>query len=364
MIVAHSRLRYFTVSLLTTFVLSGLDPSASAQSLSIKINKYIEMRAKGSEFSGAVLVARNGKLILDKSYGMADYEFLIPNTSRTRFRIGSVTKPFTAIAILMLQEKGKLNVQDSICKYVKNCPDEWQGVNIQHLLTHTSGVPDLFGAMEAVPVEQTVDEIDRVIAHTQNKQLRSKPGEVYAYSNFGYCLLGYIIEKASDQLYASLLRDYIFGPLGMSRTLYDDPRPLIRERANGYVRKNGQLYNDKPTDPAGYAAGGLLSSVEDFLILDQALHTDKLLSKDARDRAFTAFKNEYGYGWKITTLDNRRVYNHTGETHGFSSHIARYPDERLLIVILSNIENEDARGIAAGIAKIIFGNGKLSGGGQ
>jgi CubicO group peptidase (beta-lactamase class C family) len=145
----------------------------------------------------------------------------------------------------------------------------------------------------------------------------------------------------------------------MSSTLYDDQRPLIRDRAQDYMRKNGQLFNDKPTDPAGYAAGGLLSSVGDLLILDQALDTDKLLSKNSLDRMFTPFKNEYGYGWKITTFDGRKMYNHTGQTHGFSCHVARYPDEKLLIVVLSNVENEDTPEIARGIANTIFGNGKL-----
>ncbi|MEZ5429492.1 MAG: serine hydrolase domain-containing protein [Pyrinomonadaceae bacterium] len=321
-----------------------------------KIERYFARRENDAKFSGAVLAARNGSLIFKKGFGMANFEFSIPNSPRTRFRIGSVTKPLTAIAVMMLQEKGRLNVEDGICKYLSasSCPDEWRDVKIRHLLTHTSGIPDLFGAMDAVPVEKTAEEIDRVIAGIKNRQLKARPGEVYAYSNFGYCLLGYIIEKASGKLYAELLDDYIFKPLQMNGTLYDDPRPLIKDRAEGYIRRSGQIYNDKLTDPAGYSAGGLLSSVEDLLVLNDALNSGRLLSRESLDRMFTPFKNEYGFGWKITADKNGRVFNHTGETHGFSSHIAYYPKEKIFIVVLSNIENEDARNTASDIAGIIF----------
>lgn len=340
--------------LLTCFMCSG---SASGQSLPAKIGEYVKERGKRLEFSGVILVAREGKIFFSQSYGMADYEHSISNTPHTRFRIGSLTKPFTAIAIMKLQEQGKLKLRESISRYIKDCPAEWANITVHHLLTHTSGIPNLFGDMEAVPVEQTASEFERVVATSKNKPLKTSPGEVYEYSNFGYCVLGYIIEKVSGELFATFLEKNIFIPLKMTSTLYDDPRPIIRDRASGYVHKDGKLINDKPKDPAGYSAGGLLSTVEDFLLLDRALYSNELLSKESLSQMFAAFKNEYGYGWKVTNQFNRRVFNHNGGTHGFSSHVARYPDEKLLIVVLSNIENDRPQGLACNIAEIIFGIG-------
>lgn len=356
MIYSQKQIGPFSTFLSLIIVFFVLCPSINGQVLSAQIDNYIQNRGKGEDFSGVVLVAQNGKVIIQKAYGLADYEFLIRNTPSTKFRIGSVTKPFTALAVMKLQELGKLNVEDSICKYISECPAEWQSVKIEHLLTHTSGIPDLFGAMDAVPLEKTADEIDRVVKSIKNRQLQSLSGETYKYSNFGYCLLGYIIEKASGKLYTPFLIENILGPLGMNNTLYDDPRPIIKDRAQGYIRKDGQLYNDKLTDPAGYSAGGLLSTAEDLLFLDLALDTGKVLSKKSLDEMFKAFRNEYGFGWKVTTKFERRLYNHTGQTHGFSTHIARYPDDHLFIVVLSNIETEDANETASNIASIVFGN--------
>ena len=357
---SRSTTRHF-LSRLGIVVLALFSSVAKAQNLApslvMNIERYINNRTAGQEFSGTVLVSQHGKVVLNKSFGMADYENSAPNTPQTKFRIGSLTKPFTAITILALEERGKLSVLDSITKYIEACPKEWRGVRIRDLLTHTSGVPDLFGAMEAVPVEQTADEIDRVLTDAKNTKLVSAPGEVYRYNNFGYCLLGYILEKASGKLYAEVLHDYILGPLKMEQTLYDDPRPIIKNRASGYVRKDGLLVNDKPTDPAGYSAGGLLSSTSDLLVLNQALRTNTVLSQNSRDRMFSPFKNEYGFGWKITTTHNRPAYNHTGATNGFSSHMVAYPNDDVIIIVLSNVENETIRGIAEEIAGIGFGGG-------
>ncbi|QQS40424.1 MAG: beta-lactamase family protein [Acidobacteriota bacterium] len=342
-------------------VLLFVCPSVYGQSLSQQIDSYVSSRVKGQEFSGIVLVALDGKVVVQNAYGMADHEYSVPNTPQTKFRIGSVTKPLTAIAVAKLQEMGKLDFEDSICKFISDCPAEWQLVRIRHLLTHTSGIPDLFGAMDAVPVEKTSDEIDRIVKSLKNRQLQGQPGEEYKYSNFGYCLLGYVIEKASGKLYTPFLTENILGPVGMSGTLYDDPRPIINERAQGYVRKDGQVYNDKLTDPAGYSAGGLLSTAGDLFLLDRALFSGKLLSKKSLDRMFTAYKNEYGFGWKVTSRGGKRLYNHTGATHGFSAHIARYPDDDVLIVILSNIETENASETASWIAEIVFDPERKSG---
>lgn len=335
---------------------------AFSQNLATRFDKYMKEREKNrAVFSGVVLVAKDGKIIFHKAYGMADYELSVPNNLQTKFRIGSNTKSFTALAVMILSEKGKLNLQDSICKYVKDCPDEWKGVTIHHLLTHTSGLPDLFGDMKStVPVEGTAAEIDRVIANVPNKKLKQPPGEIYEYSNFGYCLLGYIIEKSSGELYATFLNNYIFRPLGMGETLYDDPRPVIINRANGYKRQNGRISNDKLTDPAAYSAGGLLSTAKDLLLLDQALYSTGLLSKNGLSQMFTNYKNEYGYGWKVTNQFGKKVFNHRGGTHGFSSYMARYPEEKWLIVALGNFEDETSsssipRAIACDMAAMIFG---------
>ncbi|MCI0618871.1 beta-lactamase family protein [bacterium] len=337
-----------------------LTSSGISNNFSIEIDSYVLKRNTPTKFSGDVLVAREGKVIFHKSYGMADYENDIPNSTDTIFRIGSLTKPITAVAVLILQDQSRLDLGDSIRRFIPKISEDWKKVKIMHLLSHSSGIPDLFGDLQAVPVEDTANEIDRVIATTNDRTLQFEAGTKYEYSNFNYCLLGYIIEKASVQTYASFMKKNIFDPSGMNHTFYDDPRPIIKKRAEGYVAKRGQLMNDKLADPAGYAAGGLLSTAEDLFRFDQALHSGKLISAQALSKMFTPASDNYGYGWQITKQFNRSALCHRGGTHGFSSYFVRYPDDRMFIAVLSNVEEQSTRAVACDIASLIFNHALLA----
>ena len=230
-------------------------------------------RVKRDHFSGSILIARDGKVLFSQGYGMANLEHDVPNTPQTKFRLGSITKQFTAMAIMILQERGKLNVQDKVKKYLPDAPKAWDEITIHHLLTHTSGIPNYTAFPEflkTLPVRVTLKEL---IAKFKDKPLDFKPGEKFRYSNSGYVVLGQIIETASGQNYPTFMKEAIFDPLEMNDTGYDNATAIIKHRASGYTRRLGiVLTNCDYVDMSiPHAAGALYSTVEDLLKWDQAL---------------------------------------------------------------------------------------------
>ena len=322
-----------------------------------KVNEYMSAAERISHFSGTILVARDGKPIVSKGVGMANYEWNIANTPETVFRLGSITKQFTSAAIMLLQERGKLNVNDPACKYITECPAAWEPITIRHLLTHTSGIPNYTsfpGFMEKkamLPVS-----VNDLVAEYKSKPLDFTPGEKNSYSNSGYHLLGVVIEKASGKPYADFLRENIFIPLGMKQTGYDSPRDLIKWRASGYQRTNDGFVNAAYMDMLiPYAAGALYSTTGDLLIWDQALYTEKLLTRKSLDEMFTPFKNNYAYGWGVGKRLDRASTSHGGGIYGFATQIVRFTDDRVTVVVLSNVEGAGAGRVANDLAAIVFG---------
>ena len=313
-----------------------------------RIDEYLTGRTSAGQFSGSVLVADDGEIVISKGYGMANIELSVPNTPLTKFRIASLTKQFTAMAIMILQERGLLNVHDPICMYVPNCPrNAWNSITIHHLLTHTSGIPDFTGLPGNFPdYWRTPSTIDETIALFRNLPLGFTPGTRWEYSNSGYVLLGKIIEVTSGESYEDFIRQNIFEPLGMSNSGYDHSRTIIQDRAAGYVRENNILLNAIHIEmDAAYAAGGLYSTVEDLLLWDQSLYTTRLVSQPSLDAIFTAHTTTpfegtaYGYGWYIQRAFNRTLVGHAGGLPGFSTDIDRFPEEGVFIVLLSNLES-------------------------
>ncbi len=300
------------------------------------------------------MIAKDGKPLYWRALGLANADARAPITTETVFRIGSLTKQFTAAAILKLHEQGKLDPSDLACQFIPKCPAEWRSVTIHHLLTHTSGIPDLFGQLGAVPIEDTHNEIDHVLAAGTGLQLESPPGEKYSYSNFGYCLLGYIIEIKSGKPWAQFLHEQIFEPLGMQATRYDDVWTIVPGRAEGYEIRNGALRKIPYKDHAAYSAGGLLSTAGDFLRWDRALYDSRLLSAQSRELLFQLYKENYAYGWQVKTAWGKKVITHNGEIDGFSSDVQRYPESKTLILVLGNIQNLGARMIGCDLAAILF----------
>lgn len=311
-------------------------PAQEAAPVTSKLDEYLNAAAKQG-FTGSALVARDGKVIFSKGYGMANRELDVPNTPQIKFRLGSVTKQFTAAAIMLLQERGKLSVQDPVCKYFDNCPSAWSEITIHHLLTHTGGVPSYTSVPDYVKKMAMPETVASMIERFKDKPLEFKPGEKWNYSNSGYFMLGHIIEKVSGESYESFLQKNIFDPLKLKDSGYDHHETILKNRATGYsFRKEGvinSLYLDM-SQP--YAAGSLYSTVEDLFAWNEALFSDKLLSARSREAMTTVVRNNYGYGLSISKQFNRTMVSHGGGINGFNTVLTRFPEEKVTVVVLRN----------------------------
>jgi len=330
--------------------------SPSAQEITRKVDEYMNAAMRVNRFSGAVLLARDGQPIVSRGYGMANIELDVPNTPQTVFRLGSVTKQFTGMAIVLLQERGKLHVNDPICKYLSDCPQAWQPITIKNLLTHTAGIPNYTEFPDFAKTAAAETTASEMTGRFRDKPLQFALGEKFAYSNSGYYLLGTIIERTSGKSYADFLQENIFAPLGMKQSGYDNPVRIIKNRAAGYARTSDGLINAAPISMStAYAAGALYSTIEDLLLWDQALYTEKLVSRKSLEEAFTPFKSNYGYGWSIGKRFDRQVIAHGGGIFGFSTNITRFPTDRVTVIVLSNMEGAPSGEIANSLAAIVFG---------
>lgn len=328
-------------------------PLVAATDLGSALDGYLTDLTNGGMFQGTVLVARDGQVLLSKGYGPANAANGAANTPQTRFRLASLSKSFTAGAIMILQARGALNIQDSICGYLDPCPEAWQPISIRHLLTHTSGLPNYtdFGDFDLTEMNPTSPH--DLVARFRDLPLNFGPGTLYSYNNSGYTLLALIIERASGMPYEEFLRQAIFGPLGMRDSGVDRNAGAILEGANGYVAVGQEAsFLDASTL---FGAGCLYSSVEDLYRWDQALYGDTLLPQGLRDEMFTPGMGDYGYGWWITQSNGRLLISHQGNMTGFSNFIARYPSERLTVIVLSNLQGANSPGISAQLAAIVLG---------
>ncbi len=335
---------------------AAADPR-SRQDLPSRIEEYMAARVHRDKFSGTVLIARAGQVIFCKGYGMANLELDVACTPQTKFRLGSITKQFTAMAILILQERGKLKVADHLKQYMPDAPKAWSEITIHHLLTHTSGIPNCTSFpdfLKTLPNRVTLTEL---IARFKDKPLEFKPGEKFNYSNSGYILLGQIIESVSGKSYASFLKEAIFDPLQMNDSGYDSAAQVLKHRASGYTRMLGlvpanALYIDMSIP---HAAGALYSTVGDLLKWDRALDSEKLVSQKSLEAMLKPFKNGYGYGWAIDRKFGQTRYEHGGGIPGFVTIIERFPAEKLLVVALSNLESTRIEKIGDDLAAIALG---------
>jgi CubicO group peptidase (beta-lactamase class C family) len=330
-----------------------------------RLDSYMQMQVKRNHFSGTVLVAQNGKFLLAKGYGYANAEWKTPNTIQTKFRLGSLTKQFTATAIMQLRESGLLSLQDSICKYLQPCVAAWKPVTLRHLLSHTSGVPGYGDVPD--PKTRTIPPwtAQQIAAQFRDKPLEFAPGARWQYSDWGYCLLGLVIESVTGKPYAQVLREQIFEPLEMHDTGYDRAQTILEQRAAGYRLVGGELENAEYIDMAGpYSAGALYSTAEDLYKWDQALYADVVLPHSVLALMWTEVLSNYGYGWMVSTsasatqppwaLPKRFQVVHPGSINGFTSEILRFPDEHLTVIVLANLE--DAHVVGPELAAMVFGD--------
>ena len=329
--------------------------AASAQLVS-KIDAYMAAAARVNRFSGTVLVARKGVPIFTRAYGAANVELDVPNTPETVFKVGSIAKSITAVAILQLQEEGKLSVTDSICKHLTDCPSAWTPVTLHHLLTHSSGIPrhsdmKTYLATQGSPVTQ-----QEMLARLRKLPLDFEPGTKSVYSNEGFYLAGVIIERVTGKSYASFLNERIFGPLGMKNSGYDESRRIVKGRAAGYEIVDGQLLNAIPIDMSiPFSAGSIYSTVHDLLRFEQALRTDRLLSGRSREQMYQAHLPMRGYGWTVRRQFDRPSISKDGMINGFDTDLATFPEDDVTIIVLGNNGSASAKKITSDLAAIIFG---------
>ena len=283
--------------------------------LAARLDEILRANQQYRHFMGSVLLAKSGKVILEKGYGMANLELDVPNSPATKFRIGSITKQFTSTAILQLQEQGKISVKDAACKYIDNCPESWKAITIHQLLTHTSGIPNYMNpkfVQTSANIRPALSPQD-IVMLMRDKPLDFEPGSKYLYGNTDYVFLGAIIERASGERYADYLRAHIFAPLGMDDSGFDDMATIIKNRASGYELWARGLENARSFDMALFsAAGALYSTIRDLYRWDRALYTDKVLTKASLAKAWTPEKNDYGYGWELQSVAGHKQVGHGG----------------------------------------------------
>jgi D-alanyl-D-alanine carboxypeptidase len=312
--------------------------AAQPNSIEARAAAVIQPYVSDHAFSGTVLIAKDGKPVFAQGFGQANYELDVPNSRDTKFRIGSITKQFTATAILQLAESGKLGIDDPVSKYYADAPHAWDKITIRHLLTHTSGIPSYTDIPKFFESEsRTARTPEEIIKLTRDKPLQFEPGSKFAYDNSGYILLGYIVEKVSGETYAAYVQKHIFDALGMNNSGYDLSDKVIPNRAQGYQFDKGQMINAPFLDMSlPYAAGSLYSTVDDLLIWDQALYDGKPLMPASMRQMFTDYGNKYGFGWVIDQKFGHIHIWHNGGINGFHTVFGRYPDDKLTVVVLSN----------------------------
>jgi CubicO group peptidase (beta-lactamase class C family) len=321
-----------------------------------KFDEYVNAFAQQDEFMGSVLVAKAGQVVFKKSYGLANRELAAPNTPDTKFRLGSLTKQFTAAAILQLQQQGKLSVDDHISKYIPESPDAWKDITIQELLSHTSGLPNFTSFPDYQKTQRLPTTPLNLIQRFLKKPLDFPPGTKFRYSNSGYIVLGYIIEKVSGESYEAYLKQNIFDPLDLQSTGYDHAAAILKQRASGYLPHGLHLVNAGYIDMSvPFSAGALYSTVNDLYRWDRALYTEKVLPKAALEKMFTPRLGDYGDGWFITQLFDHKIESHEGGINGFASYIARYPDDDACVIVLANLQTAPSGRIGKGLGAILFG---------
>jgi CubicO group peptidase (beta-lactamase class C family) len=340
-----------------------LQQTALAQDHAAKIQEVLATAHKYRQFNGAALVAENGKVVYKGGFGLANMEWNIPNTPDTKFRLGSITKQFTATVILQLVEQGKIKLDGKLSDYLPDYrKDVGEKVTIHHLLTHTSGIPSYTsqpGFFENV--SRNPYKVDEFVKKYASGNLEFEPGSKFLYNNSGYFLLGAIIEHVTGKPYEQVLKENIFDPVGMKNTGYDHHNTVIAKRATGYIKTPDSYANSPYLDMSiPYAAGSLYSTVEDLYLWDQALYTDKLISAQSKALMYTPFLDNYAYGWAITKASFKQnnadvpVITHGGGINGFTTTIVRFPNEKNLIVMLDNTNTEYLDRLSDSITKIIY----------
>ncbi|GAB3959366.1 serine hydrolase domain-containing protein [Spirosoma harenae] len=350
-----------TLSLALSSLCVQAQPQTDAQ-LTAQFDKLLMEQFKSDGPGCAALITRKGQIIYQKAFGLANIELAVPMKPDNVFRIGSITKQFTAVAILQLMEQGKLSLQDEITRFLPDYPTQGKKITIEHLLTHTSGIKSYTDMKEFETMMRKDMTPMEVIDLFKNQPMEFDPGTKWKYCNSGYFLLGYIIEKVSGKTYPQYLEEVIFKPLGMTNSYYGNDTKLIKNRAAGYQGGKDVVSNaDYLSMTLPYAAGSIQSTVGDLWKWHQAVHSNKLLKKESLARAFTRYKlsdgkeTSYGYGWGLGTLQGSPTIAHNGGINGFLTKGLYLPQEDVFVAVFSNSTANDPGGVADKIATLALG---------
>lgn len=322
-----------------------------------RLDQIVQSYVTDNHFMGTVLVAKGDQVLLSKGYGSANLEWAIPNAPSTRFRLGSMTKQFTAACILLLEERGKLKVEDPIKQYIADAPPAWDKITIYQVLTHTAGIPNFTAFPDYAATEALPTTAEKTVARFRDKPLDFEPGSRFSYSNSGYVLLGYLIEKISRESYDKFLQENIFTPLGMKDSGYDSNSEVLARRASGYtLAPDGKLINAgfvNMTIPG--AAGGLYSTTEDLLKWERALFGGKVLSAASLKKMTTPYKDDYAFGLLVRTEQGRKQFWHNGGIEGFNTSMAYYPDSQVIVAVLANVNGPAPDAMLPKLAAVAHG---------
>ena len=337
---------------LTAFT-SGLQrATAQTNSTDAFIDTYVQAEIARQRIPGLSLgVMRDGKIIKAKGYGLANVELDVPVKPESIFQTGSVGKQFTAMAVMMLVEEGKVHLDDKVSRYFPDAPESWKQITVRNLLTHTSGIHDYESENSIKPggpinirQDYTEGELYQKIAAMP---LDFQPGDQWRYSNSGYVLLGFLIHKVTGEFYGDFLQQRIFQPLGMSATRIISEADIIPNRCAGYALVDGVLKNQEWVSPTmnTTADGALYTDIPDMAKWDAALYSERLVKKASLDQIWTPVKLNngktypYGFGWDLTEMNGHRLIEHGGAWQGFTTQISRYANDKLTVVVLTNLDS-------------------------
>src|SRR5579862_4955826 len=351
--------RLFRLTLGFVLVLVIALPAIAQNAISNSVDEYVRSEMQRQHIPGlALLVSRDGKIVQAQGYGLSNVELQVPVRPETVFQSGSMGKQFTATAIMMLVEEGKIALDDPITKYLPGAPAAWNDVTIRELLSHTAGFTDYTDNFD---FRKDYTEAD-LLKIVEGIPLAFPPGTSWSYSNLGYLTLGVLIHQVTGEFYGDFLKRRIFQPLGMTTTRIISEADIVPNRAAGYRLVDGQLKNQEWVSPTlnTTADGALYFSILDLAKWDAALYTEKLLKRSSLDEMWTVVKlkngrpnsGSYGFGWSILNKDGHRVLDHGGAWQGFKTHISRYVDDKLTIVVLTNLDSAEPGKIVEGVAHL------------
>jgi CubicO group peptidase (beta-lactamase class C family) len=350
------RIAICAIAALQLGMVGAVEQGRAEDGVSAQVDAAVEGQRAAQKIPGVSLaVCRDGKMVKASGYGLANVELEVPVTPATIFQTGSVGKQFTSMAVMMLEEEGKIGLDDKIAKYLPESPTAWKDITVRNLLTHTSGIADYGGEEGSMGKgvinfrkDYTEEELIQAFA---KMPMDFAPGEKWSYSNTGYVLLGVIIHRATGEFYGDFLQRRIFGPLGMTATRIISEADIVPHRSNGYRLVKGELKNQEWVSPTlnTTADGALYTDVLDLAKWDAALNTKQLIHPSSYEEMWTPVKLNngkaypYGFGWFLADKDGKHAESHDGAWQGFTMNITRYVDDRLTVIVMTNLDSDNSK---------------------